>query len=279
MARVGAGWETEIYSFDIEYWLAAQVRRKGLVVRLYPGDGASAKAAHEFRGMRQLYDSGYPVPRVLALEGDGSPLGRPFILMERIDGEILWPLLMNSTGGHQQQLLTLFCELFVRLHGWIGAPSSLTRRAATGTGQPTPLWMAGWAKRAALPLPTFLCPDLIVLWTGCRSDGICCPAPSRRLCTGTFTPSTSCCAVTARRRSLMGWAPGHRRALRSGLDAAPDERLCRCWVARSYPARVRAVRPSQGRPDRDVRSPCLRPAAVRCDRLSVGGRRAVGDAP
>ena len=116
VARVGAGWETEIYSFDVESRPAAQVRREGLIVRLYPGDGASAKAAHEFQGMRQLHDSGYPVPRVFALEGDSAPLGRPFILMERIDGEIMWPLLISSTGGHQQQLLTLFCELFLWLH-------------------------------------------------------------------------------------------------------------------------------------------------------------------
>jgi len=40
--------------------------------------------------------------------------------MERIDGEIMWPLLISSTGGQQQQLLTLFCELFSGYTGWIG---------------------------------------------------------------------------------------------------------------------------------------------------------------
>ena len=36
LARIGAGWETEIHSFDMEYRLAAQARREGLIVRLYP---------------------------------------------------------------------------------------------------------------------------------------------------------------------------------------------------------------------------------------------------
>jgi aminoglycoside phosphotransferase (APT) family kinase protein len=179
VARVGAGWETEIYSFDVESWPAAQVRREGLIMRLYPGDGASVKAAHEFRSMRQLYDSGYPVPRVFALEGDGSPLGKPFILMERIDGQILWPLLIGSTGEQRHHLLTLFCDLFLRLHRLDWRPF-VSDAASYERDRPTYTFVDGWlgearAALAHLSLPGF---ERLVDWLQEQRDLLSCPEPS-----------------------------------------------------------------------------------------------------
>ena len=96
--------------------------------------------------------------------------------MERIDGEIMWPLLMSSTGGHQQQLLTLFCELFLRLHRLDWRPF-VDDAARYERDRPTYAFVDGWLSEATRCLfPTFLCPDLIAFWAGCRSNGICCPA-------------------------------------------------------------------------------------------------------
>jgi len=179
LARIGAGWETEIHSFDLEYRLAEQVRREGVIVRLYPGDGASAKAAHEFRSMRQLYDSGYPVPRVLALEGDSAPLGSPFILMERIDGEILWPLLMNSTGEQQRRYLTLFCELFVRLHRLDWRPF-VADAARYGRDRPTYAFVDAWLDEARAAVAHFSLPgfERLVDWLQERRHLLPCLEPS-----------------------------------------------------------------------------------------------------
>lgn len=179
LARIGAGWETEIHSFDIEYQLATQSRREGVVVRLYPGNGAAAKAAHEFRSMRQLYDSGYPVPRALALVGDSAPLGRPFILMERIDGEVLWPLLMGSTGERQRQMLTLFCELFVRLHRLDWRPF-VADAARYERDRPTYAFVDGWLGEARAAVAHFSLPgfERLVDWLQERRDLLPCPEPS-----------------------------------------------------------------------------------------------------
>jgi aminoglycoside phosphotransferase (APT) family kinase protein len=179
LARIGAGWETEIHSFDIGYQVEAQVRREGLIVRLYPGKGESAKAAHEFRSMRLLYDSGYPVPRVLALEGDSSPLGRPFILMERIDGESMWPLLMSSTGGQQRRYLALFCELFVRLHRLDWRP--FVRDAARyELDRPTYAFVDAWLDEARAAVVQFPLPGFgrLLDWLQERRDLLPCPEPS-----------------------------------------------------------------------------------------------------
>jgi aminoglycoside phosphotransferase (APT) family kinase protein len=124
VTSISAGWESDIYSFDVEHGSPEERRREVLILRIYPGDDAHEKSAREFHGMSQLHTAGYPVPQVLILECENSPFGaaqdrpfgRPFVIMERIKGQMLWPLLFGSTGERQQELLTQFCDLFVQLH-------------------------------------------------------------------------------------------------------------------------------------------------------------------
>jgi aminoglycoside phosphotransferase (APT) family kinase protein len=115
LASISEGWESDIYSFDLEHGARA---REGLILRIYPGDDAREKSAREFQGMRRLHQAGYPVPEVLVLERDRSPFGKPFVIMERIEGRMLWPVMFDPSvaGEMQRELLTLFCELFVQLH-------------------------------------------------------------------------------------------------------------------------------------------------------------------
>jgi aminoglycoside phosphotransferase (APT) family kinase protein len=116
LTSISAGWESDIYSFDVEHGSAEDRRREALILRIYPGDDAHEKSGREFHGMSQLHKAGYPVPQVLVLERENSPFGKPFVIMERIKGQMLWPLLFGSTGERQQELLTQFCDLFVQLH-------------------------------------------------------------------------------------------------------------------------------------------------------------------
>lgn len=116
LARLNAGWESDVYAFAAHYELAGQRRREELILRIYPGNDAHYKSAREFHGMSQLYQAGYPVPQVLLLEREDSPFGMPFVIMERIHGQDMWPLLFGSSGEDQQQLLTQFCHLLARLH-------------------------------------------------------------------------------------------------------------------------------------------------------------------
>ena len=67
LVNISAGWESEIYAFDVEHGPPNQRRREGLILRIYPGGDAQAKSVREFRGMSQLHEAGYPVPRVLLL--------------------------------------------------------------------------------------------------------------------------------------------------------------------------------------------------------------------
>lgn len=116
LENLSVGWESDVYGFDLTQVLADGRKRDELVLRIYQGDGASAKSTLEFRAMQRLYDAGYPIPHVLMLEQEGSPFGKPFVIMERIDGEMLWPIWFRDTEERQRAYLTQFCRLLVDLH-------------------------------------------------------------------------------------------------------------------------------------------------------------------
>ena len=115
LVSIGGGWESDLYSFAVEHGPTGRRQREMLVLRIYQGDMAYSDSAREFNGMAKLHRAGYPVPQVVALERDNSPFGKPFTIMERIEGEPLWPLL-RADEERRSELLMLFCTLLVRLH-------------------------------------------------------------------------------------------------------------------------------------------------------------------
>jgi aminoglycoside phosphotransferase (APT) family kinase protein len=68
--------------------------RSGRYVLRAKPPGALLRSAHqvdrEFRVMQALAGSGVPVPRVLHLSAEDSPIGRMFFVMAFVDGKIFW---------------------------------------------------------------------------------------------------------------------------------------------------------------------------------------------
>jgi len=116
LVRIADGWETDVYSFALEYEEAAQRKRQNLILRIYPGDDAQEKSAREFHAMRQLYKVSFPVPQVLLLESEGSRFGKPSVIMERIEGRPMGDIMDESPAERKMELLTQFCGMFVHLH-------------------------------------------------------------------------------------------------------------------------------------------------------------------
>lgn len=115
------GWESEVYFFSFSLPDAPPEER---VLRLYAG-GDSEKARREFEVIQRLRQAGYPVPQVYHLEPDPAPLGNPFIIMEKVQGEVLWQPLYHPASPQQgEQMLRLFARLYVRLHRLDPAPFS-----------------------------------------------------------------------------------------------------------------------------------------------------------
>ena len=114
--RITSGWETDVYSFNTECRIDGRLGLDKLILRLYPGNGAETKASKEFYVMTQLHGMGYPVPQIYQLELDKSVLGRPFVIMEKIDGRSMGFEDLNETGNTTTTMLQLFCKMFVDLH-------------------------------------------------------------------------------------------------------------------------------------------------------------------
>ncbi len=111
---ISDGWECEVWSFDVETREDGELHRKGLILRIYPGEAGPAKAAREFAAMRQLCQQGYPVPQVFCLDRDDA--GRPVVIMERVDGRLLGQVLIASPREEAERLVNRFCLLFADLH-------------------------------------------------------------------------------------------------------------------------------------------------------------------
>lgn len=116
LENITTGWESEIYAFSLEHGQQSKRVREELVLRLYSGEGAEDKSAHEFQSIKRLQEVGYPVPQVYVLEREHSPFGKPFIIMEKIDGQVMWAQLDAANETVSAELITQFCKLFVRLH-------------------------------------------------------------------------------------------------------------------------------------------------------------------
>ena len=110
------GWESKIYAFNLEYGPENKRQTQSLVLRLYSGEQSFAKSKREFYALDRLHRAGYPVPYPYTLERLNSPFGAPFLLIERISGQAMQPVLVKASQNEQSALITLFCDLFVRLH-------------------------------------------------------------------------------------------------------------------------------------------------------------------
>jgi aminoglycoside phosphotransferase (APT) family kinase protein len=168
------GWESDNYLLSVEFGEIPRTR-SDWVWRIYSGTGSQAKAEREFNSMKRLRETGYRVPQVLLLEAEHSPVDRPFIIMEYIQGEVMWDLLGKVPADRQAQLIDQFCRLFVQLHDldWRQFDDSLS--------EDTPFFFIdSWLKEARCMLQSF--PEVdgspFLEWVAARRALLPCERPS-----------------------------------------------------------------------------------------------------
>jgi len=113
--KIADGWESDNHILTVEYGDGPRTR-EDWVWRIHSGVGNREKTVLEFTSMEKLFSAGYPVPRVILLEADHSPIDRPYLIIEYIQGEVMWHLLDSFSGTKRDRLLDQFCQLYVRLH-------------------------------------------------------------------------------------------------------------------------------------------------------------------
>jgi aminoglycoside phosphotransferase (APT) family kinase protein len=108
-----SGFESEIYTFRFQ---DSDSSPKHFILRLFTGEGATEKLIREARGLSLLQNADYPVPALLLQETDAGILGKPFEIIERLEGRALWPVLASAEHDQQRQLLSRFGSLLAELH-------------------------------------------------------------------------------------------------------------------------------------------------------------------
>jgi aminoglycoside phosphotransferase (APT) family kinase protein len=108
-----SGFESEIYTFDLR---RSDSSPKNYILRLFTGEGATDKLIREARALSFLQKAGYPVPALLLQETEPGILGKPFEIIEKLEGQALWPVLATSEAHQQGQLLSRFGSLLAQLH-------------------------------------------------------------------------------------------------------------------------------------------------------------------
>lgn len=114
--KITSGWETEVYSFDIEYRYKKDIIQENLILRTFPGKGGPRKARYEFDLMKNLVKNNYPVPRGDYQSSEKKILGYPFIIMERMKGGTMSRAIREASDVEKQKLKSLFIKCFVQLH-------------------------------------------------------------------------------------------------------------------------------------------------------------------
>jgi aminoglycoside phosphotransferase (APT) family kinase protein len=108
------GWESEIYAFTLSYGPPGKRINQKRVLRLLTGGGADTGKG-EFQTLSMLNKAGYPVPHVYALGDPDDGFGRPFIIMQRIEGGDFSACFPHSPADDLQPLIN-FIHLFRQLH-------------------------------------------------------------------------------------------------------------------------------------------------------------------
>ncbi len=154
LKRLTDGWESDVYSFSVQPADGGEPRE--LILRMFPGAAESApaaKCAKEYRVLRKLYEAGYPVPEIHAIDADGAALGMPSLVMEKISGPTLDATFNATPPERKRGLITLFAELLADLHALdvrpFGAEAPAYAPSSLDPGWSGPL--RGWLERFGQP--------------------------------------------------------------------------------------------------------------------------------
>jgi aminoglycoside phosphotransferase (APT) family kinase protein len=105
------------------------------------------------------------VPYVHILETADSPFGKPFLIMDRVDGQLLRGRMSSLPEAERAQLRTAFCRLFVQLHqlDWRPFQNEATGHEVTGPYFFVDKYLAGerevveeWGMAGFLPVLAWL---------------------------------------------------------------------------------------------------------------------------
>ncbi|AIY78836.1 kinase domain protein [Clostridium botulinum 202F] len=103
-----SGWAGEIISLEFKD------NTQKYVIKTYNSNkNGLENIKQEWTGLNLLYNANYPVPRPIISDFVNE---KPYIVMEKIEGENLWTCYQTLSKENRQQLLEKFVKVFLKLH-------------------------------------------------------------------------------------------------------------------------------------------------------------------
>jgi aminoglycoside phosphotransferase (APT) family kinase protein len=125
------GFSYQTILFDAAWRERGQQRQRGLVVRMEPRDPIAVgpcRLPEQFAILTALHGSNVPVPRPVALETDPSVLGAPFIIVDRVTGEVPIPWGADvADAAARLRMADRFVEVLARIHAFDWRRAGLSR--------------------------------------------------------------------------------------------------------------------------------------------------------
>ncbi|MEM8534285.1 MAG: phosphotransferase family protein [Chloroflexota bacterium] len=118
---IPGGASRETWALDIEVESGALVGPHALILRMDQATSMNPEAlerSEEFALLRVAYEAGVKAPRPRWLDGTGAVLGRPFLLMDRVEGESIGPRVVRRPEFAQarEHLPQQMAEQLARIH-------------------------------------------------------------------------------------------------------------------------------------------------------------------
>ncbi len=126
--RMPVGVSYETYLFTTSWREHGDMASESLVIRMEPeyGPVPPYDVRPQFEVLKSVHGSGVPVPKVHWLETDSNALGRPFFVMDKIEGEALYGVFAREPE-HRAQLVKDYVSILATLHALdsstLGLPS------------------------------------------------------------------------------------------------------------------------------------------------------------
>jgi aminoglycoside phosphotransferase (APT) family kinase protein len=116
VAEIGDGWETDVFAISTQFKVDGRSFTEDFILRSFQGIDASFNTRREAQVMMKARALNIPVPRVEFYVTENSPVGPPFILMEKVEGQLLSEALQDAPPERFAHLTDQMASALIRLH-------------------------------------------------------------------------------------------------------------------------------------------------------------------
>lgn len=114
LEKINGGWVSDIWVLRSED--EDNLIKNEFIIKIYPSTYSKQKSVKEFNVMKRLSSIGFKVPNVLLVELNNAVIGRPFIIMEKVNGKNMVEAISQSSYLGKIVMMKKCCKLLASIH-------------------------------------------------------------------------------------------------------------------------------------------------------------------